>query len=455
VRPGIDGAEGLWHVFIRDLTESERLGEELGRAAEEMTRRARARDDARTKLRGTARELERATRRIDDLTAELDELKGTLAASRRDLAATASARDNARAESERGARETDRLRADLARTQAAAGTLGQELDRSRTEHARLADELDRVRAEHADATSALSRGADELDQTRADRAQLADELDRVAAEHARVAEELQRALRGRDEADAALAAAEAEGRLVAKYGSELIARYDERGVCMAVSAGARGLLGYEPDELVGRPGAELIHPEDRARLLRARAGQSETTFRARLRNRAGEYVPVEVSFRPDEGSGGRLGEVTTVARPIAERRADDDATRVAETRFRSLFGTLPYASALIGQDGRIRRANPAFARLVGYSGDQLEGTTLDTLVADGEGALLASRLRQVSTGHVATLRLEQRIAHASGRVVPVELRITPLPADGDARLHELVVHFEDVSGEMRLTSAVA
>ena len=118
-----------------------------------------------------------------------------------------------------------------------------------------------------------------------------------------------------------------------------------------------------------------------------------------------------------------------MARPIAERRADDDAGRVAETRFRSLFGTLPHASALIGQDGRIVRANLALARLTGYSGDQLEGTALGTLVDDEDAAVFGGRLRQVATGQVATLRLEQRIAHASGRTVPVELKVTPLPAE--------------------------
>jgi hypothetical protein len=64
----------------------------------------------------------------------------------------------------------------------------------------------------------------------------------------------------------------------------------------------------------------------------------------------------------------------------------------------------------------------------------------------------------VASGQVATLRLEQRLARAGGGTVPVELSITPLPAGdakGDGRLHELVVHFEDVSGETRLTSAVA
>ena len=507
VRPGIDGDDGLWQIFIRDLSESERLGRELGRATEEARRRAKARDEARTELRGTARELERANRRIDELAAALErreievakanaaieqrdadlaDTKRALHAEQQDLqrmmrthARATAERDQVRRDLERSARETERLRADLARatgdlTRAgaelttAAGDLSRERaasrslkeqvecagaqhaqlsderDRTRTEHARLADELDRTRAEHA-------RLADEHDRTRDEHARLADELDRTRAEHARLADE-------HDRAAAELAAADAERRLVAEHGSELIARYDDRGICLAASAGARGLLGYEPEELVGQPGAELIHPDDRARLLRARAAQAETTFRARLRSRTGEYVAVEVSFRPEGVGGGRLGEVTTVARPIAERRVDDDAGRVAEIRFRSLFGTLPYASALIGHDGRIIRANLAFARLTGYSGDQLEGTALGTLVDDEDAAVFSGRMRQVATGQVATLRLEQRIAHANGRTVPVELRVTPLPAGGahgEPRLHEVVVHFEDLGQETRLTSAVA
>ena len=524
VRPGIDGDDGLWHVFIRDLSESERLGRELGRATEEMRRRAKARDEARSELRGTARELERANRRIDELTAvlerrdadlgqreaELADTKRALTAEQQDLErlmsthARATAErddarrelDDARRELEESSREAERLRADLAsatgdlsRARAeltaaasdlsgvrAAGRaleeqavqagadnaqLSAELHRMRTEYAQASNELDRMRTEHAQAGDELHRtrtehaqASDELDRTRTEYAQLADDLDRARTDNARLVNELDRTRAEHARLADELAAADDERRLLADHASELIARYDERGVCLAASSGARGLLGYEPEELVGRPGAELIHPEDRARLLRARAGQAEATFRARLRNRAGEYVAVEVSFRPEDADGSRLGEVTTVARPIAERRADDDAGRLAETRFRSLFGTLPYAGALIGQDGRIIRANLALARLTGYSGDQLEGTALGTLVDDEDAAVFAGRLRQVATGQIATLRLEQRIGHASGRTVPVELRVTPLPT-GDGRLHDVVVHFEDLSQETRLTSAVA
>jgi hypothetical protein len=59
VRPGIDGDDGLWHVFIRDLTESERLGKELDRATQEAQRRAAC---ARRRPHEAARHLPRAER---------------------------------------------------------------------------------------------------------------------------------------------------------------------------------------------------------------------------------------------------------------------------------------------------------------------------------------------------------------------------------------------------------
>jgi PAS domain S-box-containing protein len=219
-------------------------------------------------------------------------------------------------------------------------------------------------------------------------------------------------------------------------------------------AGTRGLLGYEPEELVGRPGADLIHPEDRARLTARPRRTDRGHVPRRLAQQRREYVPVEVTSPRAARAAASARSPRSPARSPSGR-ADDDAGRVAEIRFRSLFGTLPHASALIGQDGRIVRANLALARLTGYSGDQLEGRTLGTLVDDADAAVFGGRLRQVATGHVASLQLEQRIAHASGRTVPVELKVTPLPANAMRRLHELVVHFEDLSRETRLTSAVA
>ena len=220
VRPGIDGDDGLWHVFIRDLTESERLGKELDRTTEEAQRRARARDDARTKLRGTARELERANRRIDELTADLEERDTDLAEAKRafraeqqdlqrmmrtharataerddaqrDLAATGTERDEARRVAAATATERDEAR----RTAAATATERDEARREQRDTATQRDEARRVAAataaERDEARRELDRGTRETERLRADLARATGDLSRVRAELTTAAGDLSR-----------------------------------------------------------------------------------------------------------------------------------------------------------------------------------------------------------------------------------------------------------------------
>jgi PAS domain S-box-containing protein len=165
-------------------------------------------------------------------------------------------------------------------------------DRQRVEH-----ELERTQRTHGQASQALAH----------ERAQFADQRQR-----------LERSL---EEATKRLASAEAERRLLADPATKLSSRYDDRGTCLDASPAFCRLLGYEREELVGRPGAELLHIEDRPRLARARATRSDTLFEARLRRKAGDFVWVEVSLHPVcDGPAQRLVEIKTTVRDVSDER---------------------------------------------------------------------------------------------------------------------------------------
>ena len=59
-----------------------------------------------------------------------------------------------------------------------------------------------------------------------------------------------------------------------------------------VSAASRALLGYEPEELVGTPGRDLVHPDDRTEGPAISHG-SHTASVVRLRRKDGSYAWVE------------------------------------------------------------------------------------------------------------------------------------------------------------------
>ena len=226
---------------------------------------------------------------------------------------------------------------ELSRVSAANGALEEELSRAAAERRALQHEIESLREEEArisnqlaEAVSGRSRAEEELAANRrdADRS----ELERSERTQAQIEQALQQARtllleeRARheqelDEITADAARTEAERRLLAEHATELIARYDERGTCLYASPAARRLLGFEPDELVSRPGAELLHPDDRHMLARARAARAESTFQARLRRKTGEYIWVEVRLRPVLArDGDRVVAVTTTIREISRNR---------------------------------------------------------------------------------------------------------------------------------------
>jgi PAS domain S-box-containing protein len=226
----------------------------------------------------------------------------------------------------------------------------QELDRLGARFENLCGELERTQRAHGQANEALEQGRaqfaaqrraleEELEGARAEQERLGarfenlcGELERTqrahgqanrALEHGRAqfAEQRQRLERCLEDATRRLARAEAERRLLADRATELSSRYDDRGTCLDASPAFCRLLGYEREELVGRRGAELLHVEDRPRLVRARATRSDTSFEARLRRKAGDFVWVEVSLHPVwDSAAQRLVEIKTTVRYLSEKR---------------------------------------------------------------------------------------------------------------------------------------
>src|SRR5690242_1930631 len=81
---------------------------------------------------------------------------------------------------------------------------------------------------------------------------------------------------------------------------ELVCTFDQTGTIDYANPGGRIVLGWEPDEMVGRNVVDLIHPDD---LTRAATGMSATAERGapigttsfRVRRKDGSYADVDLS----------------------------------------------------------------------------------------------------------------------------------------------------------------
>ena len=320
----------LEEALSRVTTRNEALEEGLSRAGEDRRALQQEIETLRAEQARMSDELADAVSDRRTLRDEIEAVRAEQARATDELAEAVSDRRRAEDELSRASTQNGALDEELSRVGAEKRALEEELSQARAELAQAESGRRSAEEELAQAESACRSAEEELAQARRDGAR--SEVEHSERAQAQVEEALRQArallleerARYEEELDALTAKAartEAERRLLAEHATELIARYDERGSCLYASPAALRLLGFEPEELIGHAGAELLHPEDRHLLSRARATRAESTFQARLRRKTGEYIWVEVRLRPVLAhDGDRVVAVTTTIRAISRHR---------------------------------------------------------------------------------------------------------------------------------------
>ncbi|NEW27754.1 diguanylate cyclase domain-containing protein [Nocardia cyriacigeorgica] len=165
----------------------------------------------------------------------------------------------------------------------------------------------------------------------------------------------------------------------------------ERGIIVYVNpATVRMLAASGPEDLVGRPLVQFVHPDsvpgmlDRISRL-TRAGAASTPAEMTLLRLDGTQVPVEtvsvLTVWHDQAA------YQVVIHDLSAQRAAEAAQRRAEQHFTTVVSQLEEGVAVIDRDGRIESVNPAARRIFGIedAGDlagvsiaELPLTLLDT-----------------------------------------------------------------------------
>ncbi|MFY9488076.1 MAG: PAS domain S-box protein [Solirubrobacterales bacterium] len=143
------------------------------------------------------------------------------------------------------------------------------------------------------------------------------------------------------------------------------------------------MLGYQPDEMVGKNVAEFVHPVDLQRARRevssaAAQGESDFRFLARTCHRGGMWLWLEYSLHAiREDQGGAFTGFSITARDATDRLSEERHLR--ETRDR-LDGVLRAATeySIIGTDvnGTIEVFNPGAELLLGYRAEEMIGRNI-------------------------------------------------------------------------------
>ncbi len=221
-----------------------------------------------------------------------------------------------------------------------------------------------------------------------------------------------------------------ERRRIFETSQDLILILNAKGHLVQISPSCETILGYRPDEMIGRSGVDFIHPdhleESRAEMREARLGLRTKLSDTRCIHKDGREVwlswlgtwsePVQRYF--------------FVGRDMTESNRAQETLRESEQLARNIIETSLDAFVQMDESGAVSGWNSQAEKLFGWAREEALGKNLIDLVVVGEDhdelkAALARFLRS-GQGQILGRRRELLVKRRDGREFKAELSITAM-----------------------------
>ncbi|HXH40434.1 MAG TPA: PAS domain S-box protein [Thermoanaerobaculia bacterium] len=202
---------------------------------------------------------------------------------------------------------------------------------------------------------------------------------------------------------------------------------DEHGRYTNASARVSDVLGYSPEEVIGKTACELAPPdevENAARVLKPLLEHPGPFVAIEVvgQHRNGQHMLLEVSGIPLLATDGALIGYRGVASNITERESNKRERQRLATAIECAEDVL----IITDRDGRIEYANPAFVTVTGYSREAARGFTPRDILDSGDHSQdyyddMRSHLLGGNTwvGHFVNVRRDGGFYHADVTISPI------------------------------------
>lgn len=236
-----------------------------------------------------------------------------------------------------------------------------------------------------------------------------DELGELGATLDKMRMSLLEQMQERDRIEGLLRSSAQRFRNLVESTNDWLWEIDGAGHYTYVSPQVRSILGYEPDEVIGRTPFELMQAGEAARL--------ETVFAELVAQRApirglenlnrhkdGRLVVLETNGVPVFDENGAFSGYRGIDRDVTERRQVEQAQRESERRFRDLLENMQLMAVMLDDGGNITFINDCLLHSTGRKRHQVMGGNWFEMFIPEEsrGVLRAAYLRMMAGGQPAS-----------------------------------------------------
>lgn len=234
---------------------------------------------------------------------------------------------------------------------------------------------------------------------------------------------------------------------------DVIFRISPTGKLNYISTSSFNLLGYYPEEMLGRSIADFILPEkindyfkEMSFLFRE---NNVITFRADLQHKNGTSIPVEITGKVVEVDGKLMGQGNI--RDIRQRIKTQQKLVSSENIFKAIWENSQDGMRLTDQDGIIVLCNNSFAKLFDKSIDQLINRPISDLYIEEIPNVSISNYKQNFIRGYVNDCLESSAILWNGKKLIFEISNSMIEAADDKRF--ILSIFRDI-GERKVNEVL-
>ncbi|MCD1293649.1 hypothetical protein CUJ83_01400 [Methanocella sp. CWC-04] len=245
-------------------------------------------------------------------------------------------------------------------------------------------------------------------------------------------------------------------RVITENMRDVISLRDRDGKYIYISPSVKTLLGYDPEELIGKDPHYFVHPDDMGSVPKNHVEHlfstgKEFTITYRTRKKSGEYVWFETIMQPIMDDKGDMVGLQTSSRDISDRKKAEEEIKRSKQIMEKIISSLNEGIFIIDPENRkILDVNKKGEDIFGYSRDDLVGNNLLFLNMDHKKY---EQHKKNFFGSKDLIDFETLMQRKNGEIFPAEHLIRPLYND-EGKMESAIVVIRDITERKKAEESI-